>query len=166
MGIEVITDEADQVQFDATRVEGLDPNYMYRWARKDELQIATHELHGYEIVDRTTEKSLLNDRTRMKKGEDLSKNIEWGDMILMRIPKDLYEKRRMKENERILRKTRGVTASYKNAVARITGSTDNAYEEHKDNRAMKTARGADDGPGISAAELKAALESSEESEKD
>jgi hypothetical protein len=144
MSITVDKDEADKTQFDATQVRGQDPNYVYRWARcrigeeNDSVNLATHEMHGYEVVSRKDESSILNSRTRVKKGADTDDTIRWGDMILMRIPKDMYEARRAAERAKILRQTKGVAEAYKASIAQISQSDNNAYEEHRDNPSMST----------------------------
>lgn len=144
MSITVDKDEADKVQFDATEVRGRDPNYVYRWARckvgeeNDSVNLATHELHGYEIVSRKDESSILNSRTRVKRDSDVDDTIRWGDMILMRIPKEDYEKRLAAERAKIFRQTKGVAEAYKASIARISQSDNNAYEEHRDNPSMQT----------------------------
>src|SRR5215831_17444400 len=129
MSVTVEKDEKDKQQFDATRITGGDPNYHYRWARcgregEDTTNIAMHEMHGYEVVSRKDEKSVLSERTRMKKGADTDDTIRWGDLILMRIPKELYEDRLAQERAKILRQTKGVAEHYKRSIANIARSED------------------------------------------
>lgn len=138
MDVTVTKDEVDKQQFDATQVDGKDPDRVYRWARDEDRNIRMHELHGYQIVERTTEQSILSDRTRMKKGQDNDNSIRWGDMVLMSIPRMLFEKRIARERALIVRRTQGVTEEYKSAMARITGNSNAAFEEHRHNPSMRT----------------------------
>src|SRR6267142_6199246 len=94
--VEVVKDEADREQFDGLKVLNKDPNYHYRWARRRDVNIARHKWNGYEVVDSTTDKvrSILDDTTRMKKGTDVGTSIEIADdLVLMRMSKELHEKR-------------------------------------------------------------------------
>lgn len=136
MGVSVIKDSADQQQFDATKVEGLDPAYHYRWVRKDPVNVTRQQLKGYETVVKAPEMvHVVSDRTKLKKGEDQTTAIEWGDLILMRTPKDNHEARLAQKRARILRQTKGVAAGYKAAIARMTQAEESrelAFEEHTD----------------------------------
>jgi hypothetical protein len=137
MGLEVTRDEHDNEQFDATRIQGLDhANKHYRWVRKDPVNVTRQKLKGYEQTVRTDEmKHVVTDTTKIKKGEDLTTAIEWGDMILMETSKDNHEARQAKKRARILRQTQGVTAAYKDAVARMSRSEtgkDLGFVEHED----------------------------------
>ena len=139
MGVEVLKDESDKVQFDASKVDGLDPNYHYRWARIEPGQdpdldrnLSARILDGYEVVERDQEKSLLTDTTRVKMGKQLDNTIRWGrDMILVRTPKENYERRVRQEQARTARQTQGVARAYKEAIRKATGEN-LAYEEHRD----------------------------------
>lgn len=143
MSIDVTKDETDQRQFDATVVEGKDPNFHYRWARcgingEARTNIAMHEMHGYEVVKRTSERSILGEGTRIKKAEDLDECVRWGDMVLMRTPKENYEARLARERAKIFRQTKGVAEAYKNSIAKLAKSEDNAFEEHRANPDLQT----------------------------
>jgi len=133
MAVEVLQDEADKVQFDATYIKGLNADFRYRWVRKQDVNITRKQLMGYEIVTRSTEEHAISDRTRIKKPEDVSTQIEWGDMILMRIPMEKFEGRLAAKRARILRQTKGVAQAYKDAIARLSPRDENpAFEEHHD----------------------------------
>lgn len=136
--VRITRDEADRQQFDALALRNKDPNKQYRWARKKDINIARHKFHGYSVVDSTTDqvRSVLDDSTRMKKGEDVSTAIEASDMILMSIPKEKYEQLIRERNEKIKRHTRGVSSTFKSEVSRIAGPGI-AYEEHSDNNEMR-----------------------------
>jgi len=160
MSVEVIRDEADKEQFDATMVEGKDPNYHYRWARKDDKNILRHQLRGYEVVERTTERHIVDEHSRIKKGEDTSKAVEWGDMILMRTPKENFEARQGRERSKILRQTKGVAQAYKATIERMSGSSKTAIEEHRDNPSMRRV----EDPELSAAALQREMDALPEQE--
>lgn len=161
MSVEVIKDADDQQQFDATRLEGLDPAFKYRWVRKDPVNLTRKEMIGYEVVQKTPEMvHLVNDRTKIKKGEDTSSAVEWGDMILMRLPRDRYEARLARKREKTLRQTKGVAQAYKQTIARMAAAQDGrplAFEEHKD-------VGGYHGQGVSAEELASELDNMSEND--
>lgn len=135
MGIEVTKDETDQKQFDATRLYGnIDPSRHYRWVRKGDVNITRKKLMGYVPVrkDEGVE-HVMDDTTRMKKGEGESMLIEMGDAILMSCPKEKFEERQAARRSKILRQTKGVTQAYKDAVARMSraeGQENLGFEEH------------------------------------
>lgn len=141
MGVEVTKDEGDQQQFDATKIYGnLDPARHYRWVRKGDVNITRKRLMGYTPVTHDSGiVHVMDDGTRLKKGEDLSTAIEMGDAILMSCPKEMYEERQSRRRAKILRQTKGVTQAYKDAIermARAEGQGDLSFEEHRD-RPMK-----------------------------
>ena len=131
MGVEVTRDQADKRQFDGLALRNRNPAMVYRWARKDDYQIAMHRYHGYEVVDRKEDKveSELNSGTRMKKADDLDTTIQLGDLVLMSIRKDLYDKRRNEEDTLARRRQLAVTRGYHEEVRRIVGQTGVSYEE-------------------------------------
>lgn len=139
MGIEVTKDAADQDQFDATRVSGLDPNYHYRWVRKDPVNMTRQQAKGYVVVEKTPEiEHVLNAGTKIKKGTDTTTALEWGDMILMRTPNERFEERLARKRAKIVRQTKGVTQAYKEAIGRMSranGQENLGFEEHKENAA-------------------------------
>lgn len=137
--VEVVKDEADREQFDGMKLVNKDPNKHYRFARKRDVNIARHKWNGYDIVDTTTDnvRSILNDSTRMKKGADVGTSIEIADeMILLSMPKELHEKRLQERENKIARRAKTVTSSYKEKVRQIAGPGI-AYEEHRDNPQMR-----------------------------
>ena len=145
MGLEVVRDEDDRRQFDATTVHGMKDDFVYRWARNDPVNLGLRESQGYRVVERTTERSSLSDRTRVKEGEQVDNTLKWGrDMVLMAIPRDLFDKRQRRENARMLDQTVGVTQRYHDACKRAAqadgGSRTSglSYEEHHDNPRMTT----------------------------
>src|SRR6266446_4667886 len=136
--VQLTKDEQDRKQFDATDLVNKDPTKVYRWANKKDVNVARHKFNGYSVVDSTSDKvrSVLDDGTKMKKGTDTSTMIEVSDMVLMSIPKELYERNLARRAERIKRQTRGVSAA---AMQQIDKSAKGkvSFEEHKDNPAMK-----------------------------
>ena len=136
--VRVTKDEVDRKQFDALELKDRDPNKVYRWAKKRDINMARHKFHGYDPVDRNTDKvrSVCDDSTRMKKGEDVSTSIEFADMILISTPRENHERLLRERQDKIQRQTRGVTGEYKRAVGQIAGPGI-AYEEHQDNPAMR-----------------------------
>jgi hypothetical protein len=137
--IESFKDEADRAQFDATGLVDADPNKVYRWSRKKDINVARHKYNGYQVVDTTTDKvrSVLDDATKMKKGTDVSTSIEWADMVLMSTSKENHQKLLAARDAKIKRRTQGVSASFKRAAGRYSPSQFSAYEEHRDNKEMR-----------------------------
>jgi len=140
MGVSVSLDEADKKmragQWDPLAVKNKDPNFHYRWVRKDKLNMARKcDYLGYEVCSGGEEKSILAENTPMKKSSDVSGQVEVGDLVLAKIPKELHEAYRDSNKERIKARTKGVVASYKNAVNNAAGERV-AYEEHRDSPDM------------------------------
>jgi hypothetical protein len=131
MGIEVTKDEADKKMaagiYDPLHVENKDPAYHYRWIRKERLNMARkRDFLGYEIVSGGAEEGVCKDNTPMKAGESVVGQVEVGDLVLARIPKELHEEYRRRNKAKIDALATGVTASFKAALG------GRAYEEHKD----------------------------------
>jgi len=131
MGIEVTKDEADKKMaagiYDPLAVENKDPNYHYRWLRKERLNMARkRDFLGYEIVNGGAEEGVCKDNTPMKAGESVVGQVEVGDLVLARIPKELHEEYRRRNKQKIDALATGVTASFKAAVG------GRGYEEHRD----------------------------------
>jgi len=131
MGIEVTRDEADKKmasgQYDPLEVKNKDPNYHYRWLRKEKLNLTRkRDFLKYEIVQGGPEEGVCSDNTPMKAGEQVTGQVEVGDLVLARIPKELHEEYRRRTKEKVKALATGVTASFKASVG------DRAYEEHRD----------------------------------
>jgi len=132
MGIEVTKDEADKKMavglYDPLHVENKDPNYHYRWIRKERLNMARkRDFLKYEIVQGGAEEGVCKDNTPMKAGESVVGQVEVGDLVLARIPKELHEEYRRRNKAKIDALATGVTASFKAAVG-----GGRAFEEHRD----------------------------------
>lgn len=132
MGIEVTRDEADKKMaagiYDPLMVQNKDPNYHYRWIRKERLNMARkRDFLGYEIVSGGPETGVCRDNTPMKAGENIVGQVEVGDLVLARIPKELHEEYRRRNKAKIDALATGVAASFRAAVG-----GGRAYEEHKD----------------------------------
>jgi len=139
MGVSVTLDEADKKmqsgRWDPLAVKNKDPNYHYRWLRQDKLNMARKTGYlGYEVVSSSGEqgeRSVLMDNTPMKKAADTTSQVEVGDLVLAKIPKELHEKYRALNRGRIKDRTTGVVQSYKNAVNSAAGDR-LAYEENRE----------------------------------
>jgi hypothetical protein len=136
MGVNVTLDEADKkmraAQWDPLAVKNKDPNFHYRWIRKDKLNMARKiDYMGYEVCKSGEEKSVLSENTPIKKSSEVDGTIEVGDLVLAKIPNEVHEQFRQVNKERIKARTKGVVASYKNAVNNAAGERV-AYEEHRD----------------------------------
>ena len=131
MGISVTKDEADKKReagiYDPLEVKNKDPNFHYRWLRKERLNMARkRDFLGYEIVSGGPEEGICKDNTPMKAGESVVGQVEVGDLVLARIPKELHEEYRRRNKKKIDALATGVTASFKHSVG------EGAYEEHRD----------------------------------
>jgi hypothetical protein len=136
MGVSVTLDEADKkmrgAQWDPLAVKNKDPNFHYRWIRKDKLNMARKvDYLGYEVCKSGEEQSVLAHNTPIKKAANVDGTIEVGDLVLAKIPKEVHKQYRDVNDERIKARTKGVVQSYKNAVNSAAGERV-AYEEHRD----------------------------------
>lgn len=132
MGIEFTRDEADKKMaagiYDPLKVDNKDPNYHYRWLRKEKLNMARkRDFLKYEIVQGGPEEGVCKDNTPIKTGEAIVGAVEVGDLVLARIPKELHEAYRKRNKEKIDALATGVTASFKAAIG-----DGRAFEEHRD----------------------------------
>lgn len=130
MGIEFVRDEADKKmgsgQYDPLEVKNKDPNYHYRWLRKEKLNMTRkRDFLKYEVVQGGPEQGVCSDNTPLKAGEAVVGTVEVGDLVLARIPKELHEEYRRRNKQKIDALATGVTASFKSQV-------ETAYEEHRD----------------------------------
>jgi len=131
MGIEVVKDEADKKlasgRYDPLEVNNKDPNYHYRWLRKEKLNLQRKTgFLKYEIVKGGQEETICGDNTPLKAGEQVAGTVEVGDLVLARIPKEKHEEYRRQNQAKINALATGVSASFKAQVG------DRAYEEHRD----------------------------------
>jgi len=148
MGVSVTLDEADKKmqsgRWDPLAVKNKDPNYHYRWIRTDKLNMARKTGYlGYEVVSSSGEqgeRSVLMDNTPMKKAADTTSQVEVGDLVLAKIPKELHEKYRSLNQQQIKARTQGVIQSYKRAVDSAAGERV-SYEENRDSPDMADKEG-------------------------
>jgi len=131
MGIEFGQDEKDKKMaagiYDPLSVKNKDPNFHYRWIRKEKLNMTRkRDFLKYEIVQGGAEEGVCSDNTPMKAGEQIAGQVEVGDLVLARIPKELHEAYRKRNQDKITALATGVSAGFKAAVG------DRAYEEHRD----------------------------------
>lgn len=118
MALEVTRDSGDQQQFDALAVRDKDPAFHYRWARKTDMAVASHQFRGYEVVDTETDKarSVLSQASKMKKKEDVDSTITLGDLVLIRMPIEKYQQRLRDEAALCKRREAAVKGAFKQAV--------------------------------------------------
>ena len=131
MGIEFVKDEADKKmaggEYEPLKVDNKDPNYHYRWLRKERLNMDRKtRFLGYEVVQGSPEKGVSKDNTPLKTGASVDTTVEVGDLVLARIPKELHEEYRKRNKAKIDALATGVTAGFKAAVG------GRGFEEHKD----------------------------------
>jgi hypothetical protein len=131
MGIEFVKDEKDKKMaagvYDPLSVKNKDPNYHYRWLRKEKLNMTRkRDFLKYEIVQGGPEEGVCSDNTPMKAGEQIAGPVEVGDLVLARIPKELHEEYRARNKAKIDALATGVTAGFKAALG------ERGFEEHRD----------------------------------
>jgi len=131
MSVEFVKDELDKKMaagiYDPLRVDNKDPNYHYRWVRKEKLNMSRkRDFLGYEIVQGGAEQGVCKDNTPIKADEKIAGPIEVGDLVLMRIPMELHLEYRKRNKKKIDALATGVTASFKAATG------DRGYEEHRE----------------------------------
>lgn len=125
--VEVVQDEADKHQFDASVVLGKKPGRWYRWGRNDQRNLIMRKLEGYEICTDPDVRSALGANTRMKKGEDVDDTITFGDMVLLETSMENHERREELDRRKILRRTQGVMNQMKQKIREAGGEV---IEEH------------------------------------
>lgn len=131
MGVQVTRDEADKKmaagEYDPLTVKNKDPNYHYRWLRKERLNLVRkRDYLKYEIVQGGPEEGVASDNTPLKAGEQISGQVEVGDLVLARIPKEVHEEYRKRNKAKIDALATGVSAGFKAAMG------GRGFEEHKD----------------------------------
>jgi len=131
MSIEFVKDEKDKKmaggEYDPLSVKNKDPNYHYRWLRKEKLNLTRkRDFLKYEIVQGGQEEGICSDNTPLKAGEGVAGTVEVGDLVLAKIPKELHEEYRRRNKKKIDAMATGVSANFKAQLG------DRAYEEHKD----------------------------------
>lgn len=136
MGVEVVKEEIEKRPFDPSEVRNKDPNYVYRWARKADINLRRHEYKGYEFVNATTnkgEKISEDPRTGVIKVPDGSRHI--GDTVLMRIGKGVNDQRKKENHDKARRRLDAAKSEYLEKY-RDSG----AYEQHGESAGMTTYR--------------------------
>lgn len=129
MGVEVLKDEADKKReemrermrlgdpgADITRVENRDPKYRYRGINKDPRRVARAKAKGFEAVP-------ADDPARWPIEQEKGK--EFGDLVLMREPMELYEAKKQADAEKAAAATRAHRDNTKeriNQIAREAGA--------------------------------------------
>jgi len=143
MSVEFVKDEKDKQiaagVYDPLHVKNKDPNFHYRWLRKERLNLTRkRDFLKYEIVQGGPEQGVCTDNTPMKAGELTTGAVEVGDLVLARIPKELHEEYRRRNAAKIRALATGVSASFKAQVG------DRGYEEHRDTGAYPGSVSRDD----------------------
>jgi hypothetical protein len=130
MSLDVVKDQADKRQFDGLALRNRKPGRIYRWARRDDFQVALNRFNGYEVVDTAEDpvESVLSSGTRMKKAADTDGTVTLGDLVLMSMPVEDYEQRRRNEEQLAIRRQLAVTKGYHAEIARISGQHGVSYE--------------------------------------
>lgn len=155
--MEILRDEADKEQFDASVIIGKKPGRYYRWARNDDRNLILRRMDGYEICTDPDVKSALNAASRLKKGQDTDGTVTFGDLILMETSQENHDRLMEMERRKIVRRTHGVMESYKHNIRRAAQGEDLAFEDHGK---RPDAEGKGYGKGYTEEDMKKELESS------
>ena len=100
-------------------VYGKDPKFEYRFAHKNEQNVMRKTLVGYEVcTGQSGEKLGATGIAKLQAGSPLMV----GDMILMRIPKELYAKRGLMRAERVRQHTGMVEKKFVDEVRKAGGT--------------------------------------------
>lgn len=158
--VQVLRDEADKEQFDASVVLGKKPGKHYRWGRNDPKNLLMRRLEGYDVCHDPDVKSALGEDTRIKKGGDVDDTITFGDLILLETSQENHQRLVDKEHAKIARRTSGVMDNFNNTVRRATGQ-EPIMEHHVP--ASREGKGYD--RGVTADELQRTLDNDPMSEK-
>lgn len=155
--LEVLQDEEDKEQFDASVIIGKKPGRYYRWARNDDTNLIRRKLDGYDVCRDPDIKSVLNASTRMKKGQDVDDTIILGDMILVETTQENHDRLMERERKKIARRTKGVMEDFKRKIGMSPDGRPLAFEEHGKS---SEAEGKGYGKGFTEKDLQQELETS------
>ena len=128
--VEVTRDEYDR-PYDPMEVHNKDPNYEYRWVRKNETNLRRKEHLGYEYVNATTgkgERIAPNPRIMEHKIPDGSKHLGT-EYVLMRTGKADKDRRDAAKVSRARERAQAAVNRFKEEARR---SGINAFEDHRD----------------------------------
>lgn len=99
-----------------TDVVDKEDGFRYRWARKDQDNLATKQANGWEVVSKvTSDKSSLAEE-RFIDGKQLTSTHEKKDLILMRCPEEHAQAINDYYNNETARRTMGLTAHVKKEI--------------------------------------------------
>lgn len=93
MGLAVERDERDKVQFDPTRVINPDPKFKYRLLNTNRHNMARKGYKGWVVVTEGKEQLALDSSTPVKAGTPVDNTRGYSDVVLARMPVELYEER-------------------------------------------------------------------------
>lgn len=161
-GVEVLRDEGDKHQFDASIVLGRKEGRYYRWGRNEARNLIMRKLDGYEVCVDPDVKSALGPDTRLKKGADVDDTISFGDMILLETSVENHERLMELDRRKIVRRTKGVMTSYRQKIREASPGDvgrDLSFEEHG---LGESAEGKGYGKGYTEQDLKNELEAAPE----
>jgi hypothetical protein len=118
--VKVTRDDMDQRPgADPLRMEGIKPGMVGRWVRFKGYDAEGHvermREKGYVNVERTRATEGSGDDPRLSVGQhaQLDGTIKRGDVMLMQIPQELYERSRRESRERTEHRTRATLDQFK-----------------------------------------------------
>lgn len=106
-----------------SEVTNKDPDYHYRWCRKDKDNLAKKKLEGWEVVSGVAgdQTQAENGQGRINDGQKLTSVQERSDAILMRLPNELADSRSDYFRNETARRTQGLTAHLKEGLRKEGG---------------------------------------------
>lgn len=120
MGVEVVRDELDRREQDASRVKNLPEGMVGRWANKRKPErLERLQERGYVFVNATTAKGAKleeDPRTGEVKVPDGSRHR--GDLVLMMTSKENYDRRNRAKTDEAMRRANDELENYKEQARR------------------------------------------------
>jgi len=113
--LDVGADEFDKTVYDPFIVDNKQPGMHYRLVNKNARNMAQKKREGYEVVDGDSPETLsgVTDATPMKAGEDVDSTRSVSDVVLMKVPEVVAEKKRAHNRRMIKRREAAVGAEVK-----------------------------------------------------
>lgn len=105
-----------------TDVTDKEPGYRYRWARKDDDNIATKLANGWEVVSKLTSDKTSLAEERFTDGRRLTSTHEKKDLILLRTTEEHALEINEYYNNETERRTMGLTAHLKKDIKEKGGN--------------------------------------------
>jgi hypothetical protein len=108
-------------------VKGGNPDTIKRFVNKDKGNIARKRMMGYDFVDRKDVE--VPGATVEQFGDNTSSRVEVGDLVLMEIPKEVYDERQKMKTQRRRARSKSVKENFHTEGQRAGVQTEEGYED-------------------------------------